>query len=109
MDKEAPNLEEMQALEQRLNNILLQKQAFQIEFSENQSALREIDGSEGEVFRVVGQMMVKADRKKMKEELLGREKILDMRIKSIEKQESSLMGKLDGLREEFLKSMKKRE
>ncbi len=97
----------MQVLEQRLNNVLLQKQSFQIEFSEIQSALREIQDSKGDVFKVVGQMMVKTDRQKLKEELSSKEKILDLRIKSVEKQENSLMDKLESLRENVLKSMKK--
>lgn len=101
------DLGEMQVLEQRLNNVLLQKQSFQIEFSEIQSALREIQDSKGDVFKVVGQMMVKTDRQKLKEELSSKEKILDLRIKSVEKQENSLMDKLESLRENVLKSMKK--
>ena len=109
MDKKTSDLEEMQIVEQRLNSILMQKQSFQIEFSENQSALREIEISDGDVFKVIGQLMVKTDRKKLKDELSGKEKILDMRIKAIEKQESSLMEKLERLREGVLKSIRNKE
>ena len=109
MDKKTSDLEEMQIVEQRLNSILMQKQSFQIEFSENQSALREIESSDGDVFKVIGQLMVKTDRKKLKDELSGKEKILDMRIKAIEKQESSLMEKLERLREGVLKSIRNKE
>lgn len=107
MEKNNDDFEEMQIIEQRLNNILLQKQSFQIEFSETQSALREIEGSEGDVFKVIGQLMVKTQKEKLKNELSNKEKILDLKIKSIEKQENSLMDKLEVLREKVLKSIKK--
>ncbi len=100
------HVEEMQILEQRLNNILLQKHSFQMEFSETQSALREIENSGDDVFKIVGQLMIKSDKTRIKEELSNKEKITDMRIKSLERQEESMMKELEGLREKVLKSMK---
>ena len=107
MEKNSSDLEEMQTVEQRLNNMMLQKQSFQIEFSETQSALREIEDSEGDVFKIVGQMMVKTQREKLKNEMSNKEKIIDLKIKSIEKQENSLTERLENLRDKVLKSMKK--
>lgn len=90
-------------LEQNLQNTLLQKQAFQIEFRETQAALKELDKSGEEVFKIIGQLMIKTDKKQMKEELLNKEKIIDMRIKSFEKQERVLSEKMEDLRSEVLK------
>jgi len=92
-------IQEIQILEQNLHNLLLQKQAFQMEISETQAAKKEIKNSE-DVFKVIGQLMIKAEKEKVKEELLNKEKLLDLRIKSIEKQETSLEEKLDSLRKE---------
>lgn len=92
-------IQEIQILEQNLHNLLLQKQAFQMEISETQAAKKEIKSSE-DVFKVIGQLMIKAEKEKVKEELLNKEKLLDLRIKSIEKQETSLVEKLDSLRKE---------
>ncbi len=100
-------IQEMQFLEQHLQNSLLQKQAFQMELSETTSALKQLDNSGEEVFKIIGQLMLKTDRSKIKEELLNKEKILELRIKSIEKQEVSLTEQLDKLREEVMKSTKK--
>ena len=92
-------IQEIQVIEQNLYNLLLQKQAFQMEISETQAAKKEIEKSE-DIFKMVGNLMIKADKKKIKEELSNKEKLLDMRIKSIEKQESSLTEKRNSLRKE---------
>jgi len=95
-------IQEMHILEQNLQNLLFQKQAFQMELSETRTAKKEIEKSEEDVFKIIGQLMIKTDREEMKEELSNKEKLLDLRIKSIEKQESSLAGKLEGLGKEVL-------
>jgi len=92
-------IQEIQILEQNLHNLLLQKQAFQMEISETQAAKKEIKNSE-DVFKIIGQLMIKAEKEKVEEELLKKEKLLDLRIKSIEKQETSLAKKRDSLRKE---------
>jgi len=99
-------IQEMQFLEQNFQNLLLQKQAFQMELSETQSALKEIEKSGDEVFKIIGQLMIKTDKKNIKEELTNKDKILSLRIKTIEKQESSLREQLDKSQKEIMKSMK---
>ena len=100
-------IQEMQILEQNIQNLLLQKQAFQMELSETKSALKEIEISGDEVFKIIGQLMIKADKNKVKEELQNKEKILDLRLSTIEKQEISLTEKLTSLRNEVMKQSKK--
>jgi len=99
-------IQEMQNLEQNLQNLIYQKQAFQMELSETSSALKEIEKSDGEVFKIIGQLMLKTEKKKIKEELSNKEKILNLRINSIEKQEASLNERLEEFREEIMKSEK---
>ena len=96
-------IQEMQILDQNVQNLFLQKQSFQIEISETQLALKEIENSGDEIFKMVGQLMIRSDKAKVKEELLNKERFLDIRIKSIEKQESYLTEKLEKLREEIIK------
>ncbi len=95
-------IQEMQLLEQNMQNMLFQKQAFQMELAENKSALDEVEKSQEDVFRIVGQLMIKADRKKILEELQNKEKILSMRMKAIEKQESSMIERLESIKEEII-------
>tara|TARA_Y100000310_G_scaffold144990_1_gene144347 strand:- start:2078 stop:2401 length:324 start_codon:yes stop_codon:yes gene_type:complete len=107
MENQNKKIEEMQILEQKLQNFFHQKQSFQMEFSETQAALKEIKDSKDDVFKVVGQLMIKTDKSKVGEELSNKEKILDLRIKAIEKQENPLMEELGKLREEVMRTMKK--
>ena len=102
MENKDKKIQELQLLEQNLQNLFLQKQAFQMELSETQSALKEIENSGDEIFKIIGQLMIKTDKLKVKEELLNKEKILDLRTKTIEKQEISLKEQFDKLRSELI-------
>jgi prefoldin beta subunit len=97
------SIQEMQIIEQNLQNILIQKQAFQMEFSETQSSLKEIKESKDDVYKIVGQLMIKTKKEKIIDELANKEKLIDMRIKSLDKQESNLSEQLTSLREKILK------
>ncbi len=97
------NIQELQILEQNLQNTFLQKQAFQIEFRETQAALKELEKSGDEVFKIIGQLLIKTNKKDVKEELMGKEKMMDLRIKSFERQEHTLSEKIEELQKEFLK------
>ena len=62
MEEQNKNIEEMQILEQKLQNLFLQKQSFQMELSETQTALKEIENSGDDIFKVVGQLMIKTEK-----------------------------------------------
>ncbi|MCW8965518.1 MAG: prefoldin subunit beta [Candidatus Pacearchaeota archaeon] len=104
---EQDSIQQMQMIEQNLQNILMQKQAFQMEFSETQSSLKEMKEAKDDVFKIVGQLMIKTNKDKVKEELESKEKLLDLRIKSLEKQEEKFSEQLSELREKFLKDKEK--
>ena len=105
---DANKIQELQMLEQNLQNILLQKQAFQMELSETESALEEIKKSGEKVFKVIGQLMIQTEKASIQKELENKKKIIEARLKSIEKQEATFSEKIDGLREEFMKAMEKK-
>ena len=99
-------IQEMQILEQKLQNSIFQKQAFQMELAETESALKEIEKSGDEIFKIVGQLMIKSEKSKIQGELSDKKKVLELRIKSFEKQENFLSEQLDKIRNEFTKSVK---
>lgn len=74
-----------------------------MELSETKDALKELENSGDEVFKVIGQLMIKSDKTKMKEELLSKIKIFESRIKTLENQENSLADKLESIRDKSLK------
>lgn len=99
------NIQEMQFLEQNLQNLLMQKQAFQMELTETTSALEEIEKSGEDVFKIVGQLMIKSDKPIVVSDLTKKKDLLELRMKSIEKQETALTNKLEEIREEILGSV----
>jgi prefoldin beta subunit len=100
-------LQELQILEQKLQNSMLQKQAFQMELAETNSSLKEVEKSGDEVFKIIGQLMIKSEKGKVQEELLSKQKILELRIKTFEKQEKILTEQVERIREELTKSVQK--
>ncbi len=73
-----------------------------MELSETKSALKEIGNSGDEIFKIIGQLMIKTKKAKIEEELSNKEKIITLRIKSIEKQETPLTKKLEDLQKEIV-------
>ncbi|MEX0920994.1 MAG: prefoldin subunit [Candidatus Pacearchaeota archaeon] len=96
-EKNNQTIQEIQMLEQNLQNLLYQKQAFQMEISETEAAKKEVESSE-EIFKIVGQLMIKTDKDKIKKEILDKDKLLKLRVESIEKQESAIAEKIEELK-----------
>ena len=103
---ESEKIQEMQIIEQRLQNTILQKQAFQMELAETNAALEELEKAGDEVFKIIGQLMIKSEKSKIKDDLLDKKKILDLRIKTLEKQENSLTEQIEKFQEEISLSEK---
>jgi prefoldin beta subunit len=97
-------IQEMQFIEQNLQSILMQKQSFQMELGENSAALREIEKAGDEVYKIIGQLMIKSDKNKIIEELKNKEKLLDVRLKSLETQEESLLAQSKTIRKQIIGS-----
>jgi prefoldin beta subunit len=98
------SVQEIQFLEQGLQNILYQKQAFQMELSETKEALKELENSGDEVYKVIGQIMIRSEKSKIKEEMLIKIKIFELRMKNLEKQEVALTDRIEKIRDDGLKA-----
>ncbi len=107
MEEQNQKIQQMQFLEQNLQAILMQKQAFQMELSETVSALKEIEKSEEDVYKVIGQLMIKVSKDKIKEELNNKKRLFETRMDSLTKQEESLTEQVNNLREGIIGSIKK--
>jgi prefoldin beta subunit len=107
VDKETQEkIQELQAHEQNLHGLLMQKQAFQMELTETENALGEISKTEGDVFKMVGQIMIKSDKTKVEEDLKKKQELLSLRLKSIDEQESGMSKQAEELRAEVMKKIK---
>ncbi len=97
---EGNKIQETQFLEQNLHRILLQKQAFQMELAELDASFNELEKSGDEVFKIIGQMMLKSDKKTMQKELSDKKKKFGDSLLLLEKQEETLLGNLKKLKKE---------
>lgn len=98
-------MQELQLLSQHLQNLLLQKQAFQLELDETQNALKEIIDSKEDVYKIIGQLMIKSNKDSVVEDLKSKEKLIESRLNAIERQETSLSEKVEALRNEITKEL----
>lgn len=106
-DKETQEkIKELQMYEQNLNNLLMQKQAFQMELIEAENALLELGKANDDVYKIFGNIMIKSNKNKIKEELEKRKDLVSLRLKSIEKQENTVTQQSEVLRNEVLKKIK---
>lgn len=99
-------LQEFQILEQNLQNIFLQKQAFQVELNESQEASKEISNSGEEVYKIIGNIMVKAKKPELIKELEEKSQVLSLRLKSLNNQEKILSEKMEKSRQELEQELK---
>lgn len=101
-------IQELQIYEQNLQNILLQKQIFQAELNEIESALKELEKSkEEDCFQITGGIMVKRKKQEIEKELKEKKEITELRIKSFEKQEGLINKKAEDIRKELAEKVEK--
>lgn len=107
LNKEAENkIAKLQMMEQNLQSINLQKQTFQSQLLEIENALNELVNVK-EAYKIVGQIMIASKKEDLKKDLDQKKEILDLRVKSLDKQEKDLKDKASGLQSEILKSLNK--
>jgi prefoldin beta subunit len=106
MDKETEQLlSQAQIYQQQIQTILTQKNALILELNEIKKALEEIKKTgEKSVFKISGPILIKTDTKDVKKDLTEKENVIDLRMKTIEKQESKLKEKIEELRSRLAKS-----
>jgi len=107
IDKETEKkIQELQLLEQNLQNIVMQKQAFQMELNETENALEEVKKTTDDVYKLTGQIMIKSSKKEIEKGLTQKKDILSIRLTSIEKQEKILTEQSEKLHSEVMKQLK---
>lgn len=102
-------LQELQMAEQNLQNLLLQKQAFQMELNEVESASEETKKAEDEIFKILGNIMIKAKKQEVLKELEEKKQIFHLRIKSLENHEKIFSEKLEKLKKELEEKFKNKD
>ncbi len=97
-------LSQLQMIEQSMQNLLMQKQQFQLQQVEIESALKELENV-NEAYKIVGNIMVLSKKDDLKNDLSSKKEVVGLRIKNMEKQETQLRDKATKLQAEVMKEM----
>jgi len=100
-------LAQLQMIEENLNHLSMKKQAIQSEEFEVNNALEELIKSGDEVYRIVGQIMIKSNKEDVVKDLEEKKQRIELKFKSIEKQESTLQEKAKTIKEEVMGALSK--
>ena len=92
---------QLQIAEQTMQTYLQQKQNFQTQQLEVESALKELENTT-DSYKIIGNIMVKSSKDDLVKELDSKLEMLSVRIKAIEKQEEKLKEKTEELQKEIL-------
>ncbi len=94
-----------QIYQQQMQNVITQKAALTMEKNELKKATEEIKKNKGEsVYKIAGPILVKADVADVNKDLKDRLELIDLKVKSIEKQEGMIKEKLEYLRTKLMAS-----
>ncbi len=96
---------QLQMIEQRMQSTLHQKQQVQASILEIDSAVSELEKNE-ESYKIIGTVMVKTDSKILKKELEDRKEVLNIRLKSINKQEKKIGEQAESIQKEVQEAMR---
>jgi len=82
-------LARLQQMQQTLQVVASQKQQLELELSDTERALQELNklSDDAIVYKSIGSLLVKADRKELIKELEERKELLNLRISVLTKQE----------------------
>lgn len=89
-----------QELQEQLKAIILRRQQFELELKEVEAAYDEASNLSPDttIYKAVGALLFRTDKEKALKELSDRKEELDLRIKTLEKQELRLKQQLEELR-----------
>lgn len=100
-------MQELQFLEQNLNSILMQKRAIEMEVSELESSLEEVKKNNEDIFKLIGNILIKTDKESVEKDLKEKIEHVKSRLRTYEVQEKNISKRVSEIRGEILKNKKK--
>jgi prefoldin beta subunit len=99
-------ISQLQLYEQGLQSILAQKQQFQSQSVEIDSALKELELTD-QAYKIVGNIIVASKKEVLKKDLESKKETTNLRVKTLEKQEDQIRDKAKKIQEEVSKNIEK--
>jgi prefoldin beta subunit len=87
---------QIQTFQQQLQNTLIQKETLNLQKLEIEKALEELEkiDEKKDVFKVVGPILVKSDKKDVEKDLKEKLETINLRLKTLDKHEEKLKEKI---------------
>ena len=99
-------IRELQIFEQNLQQVMMQKQTFELELSEVDNAIEELAKANDEVYKIAGNIMIKTSKENLLKDIKQKKDLIALRIKALNSQEKNLQETSDSLREKVLSKIK---
>ena len=99
-------IQQLQMMEQTFQQLLMQKNAFSMEQNETDLIIKEVEETEGEISRIIGnQVVIKTTKEAILADMKKKKELIDTRMKSIDEQEKEFSGKIESIRNEVMKKI----
>lgn len=99
-------LMQFQQLQSQYQIIVSQLQSLKIEMSETDAALNELSKNENPVvYKSIGSILIKSEKPDLLDDLNKKKESIDIRIKTIEKQEDRVKKKLEEMQKNLQKAL----
>jgi len=97
----------LQQLQQTLQTVLAQKQQVELELTEIEQALSELQKTADDtvIYKAVGSLLVKSEKTEVTTDLNERKELLNVRVQVLGKQEERLRGQLKDLQAKLQKDL----
>ena len=102
------NIAQLQMLEQNAQQLILQRQQFQVQLLELDNALKELKTTKEKPFKIIGNLMIATSKTDLEKDLNTKKDMLELRVKNYEGQEEKTKKRIDELQKNIMESMKER-
>jgi len=99
------SIQKLQMYESQLQTFGMQRQQFQAQLFEVDSALKELQTAKTS-YKIIGNIMVAASPEQLKKDLTQKKELVELRLENISKQEEKMRGEATKLQEELMKQIK---
>lgn len=107
ISKEAEDgIAQLQVIEQNLSNFMMQKQSLQSQLLETENALKELESAKEKVYKIIGTIMIASKKEDLKKDLASKKESLELRLKTIDKQEERLKKNAEDIQKLVMKEIK---
>ncbi len=99
-------IQELQMLEQSFQQLLMQKNAFSMESNETDYIIKEVEKTEGEISRIIGnQVVIKSTKEEILKDMKKKQELIKTRMKTIDEQEKQFSERIEQIRDEVMKKI----